>query len=348
MFRKIVIFSLLALLFSSCIKQDLSDCVLRFEFSYTYNKANEERLSHIRDIRIYIFDNNSRLYEIMRVSQQDITKGSIEHFLPSGNYTAVAWGAGSKDKVQGGYKGVQMLNPATHVCTDVNVGVTTLNNFYLTLSSVALPTDIMGDIIPENEQFDDLFYAIAQNISVTEGRRQTIQLGFMKNTSNLNIKVTGLQNITSRSTSRSEADISARAADQPLDVFVIAPNERYSYDNQIDSYSRNMRYERPYSDLSADEMSFNKKMQRLVIGTPVKLYIQDPATGLSMFSNESIDVVDAILSARDASGNLVWESQAAIDREDEFSIEVSILHDLSVSIIINEFEIIEPGPNLRP
>jgi hypothetical protein len=337
MFRKIVIFSLLALLCSSCIKQDLSDCVLRLEFSYTYNKSGQNQIGQIRDIQIYIFDSKGVLYEVKRATQQDITRGYVEITLPSDTYTAVAWGSSSTN-MMGHYKVAEMTAPATHTYTpQVTTGVTTLNNFRKMLSYEQLPSDVYGDITPQNEQFDDLFYAIAQNFPVVEGRNQTTSLNFMKNTNTLKVKVTGLQNLRSSS-------------DQPLHLFVAGKNGSYNYDNSICNNALIVRYE-PAAQSTTIEMNVDVKMQRLVIDRhrqtdKVELYIEFPETGDPMIA--PLNVVETILTARDASGNLLWANQEAIDKEDEFSIEISILHDLSIGIKINEFEIVNPTPGLRP
>jgi hypothetical protein len=333
MFRKIVIFSLLAVLFSSCIKQDLKDCVLRLEFTYTYNKSGQNQIGEIRDIQAYVFDSKGVLYEVIRATQQDITKGYVETILPSDTYTVVAWGSSSTDMMRH-YKVAEMTAPATNTyIPQVRPGVTTFSNFRKMLSYEQLPNDVYGDITPQNEQFDDLFYAIVQNLSVVEGSNQTALLNFMKNTSTLKVRVTGLQHL--RST-------------QPLQLFVVGKNGSYNYNNTIDDNARTVRYE-PAAQFTATEMNVDVKMQRLVIDRhrvtdPVELHVQDPGTGDAM--RLPLNVMDAILTARGAGGNLLWPNQEAIDREDEFLIEVTILHDTNIAITIREFEEETPKPEL--
>jgi hypothetical protein len=333
MFRKIVIFSLLAVLFSSCIKQDLSDCVLRLQFSYTYNKSGQNQIEEIRDIQVYVFDGKGVLYEVIRATQQDITRGYVETILPDDTYTIIAWGNGSTDMMRH-YKVAEMTVPATHTYTpQVRPGVTTLGNFRKKLSYELLPDNVYGDITPQNEQFDDLFYAIVQNLSVVEGSNQTALLNFMKNTGTLKVKVTGLQHLKST---------------QPLRLFVTGKNGSYNYNNSIDDNARMVRYE-PAAQFTATEMNVDVKIQRLVIDRhraidPVELHVQDPETGKVM--ELPLNVLEAILTARDAGGNLLWPNQEAIDKEDEFLIEVSILHNLDIEITIREFEVETPNPEL--
>jgi hypothetical protein len=334
MFRKIVIFLLLAVLFSSCIKQDLSDCVLRLEFDYTHNNFGQNRMEQIRDIQVYVFDSKGILYEIIRATQQDIARRYVETILPGDTYTVVAWGSSSTDMMRD-YKVAEMTVPATNTyIPQVKPGVTTLDNFRKKLSYDQLPSDVYGDITPQNQQFDDLFYAIVQNLTVVEGRNQTALLNFMKNTSTLKIKVTGLHHL--RST-------------QPLGLFVAGKNGSYHYDNSIDNNARIVRYE-PAASSTANEMTVDVKIQRMVIDRhrqtdPVELHILFPETG-GLMMEKPLNVLEEILAARNASGNPIWANQEAIDREDEFVIEVSILHDLKIGITIKEFEVVEPKPEL--
>lgn len=339
MFKKIVIFSLLALLFGSCIKEDLSDCILRLQFSYTYNNSGTNQLEQVRDIRVYIFGSNGVLFDVVRASQQEIARGYIDHILPSGTYTAVAWGSSSTDMIQGGYQVAEMSNPAAGTfIPEVRIGSTTLNQFRMMLSCVPVSGNAYGDVTPQNEQFDDLFYAIAQNFPVIKGRNQTVDFDFMKNTSTLEIKITGLQYLGSQRSTR------APAPGQPLNVFVTAKNERYGYDNLIDPNSRVVLYDPPYSQLTADQMTVDIKIQRLLVdlhqvASPVELYVQHPDLGVDMIP--PLNIVQTLLAAG-------WNSQEAIDKEDVFPLQISIAYDTSISITINEFEIITPGPNLRP
>jgi hypothetical protein len=97
-------------------------------------------------------------------------------------------------------------------------------------------------------------------------------------------------------------------------------------------------------------MAVDVKVQRLIIDThqtnPVQLYLQYPESGTNIIA--PVNVLNAILEVTDNSGNNLWQTQEDIDKEDEFLIEISILYDLSVSIRINEFEIVNANPGLRP
>ena len=342
MFKRIVILSLLACMTSGCVKEDTGECApgLRLYFRYTYNNMGQDQLaSRIGDIRIYLFDQSTGLLtDIIRAERQDIDRGWMEPSISKGVYTVVAWAADGEDMMQGGYHDAEMINPATHTfIPQARIGVTTLDNFRMVLTSDALPAGSIGEITPSTEDFDHLFFAIAANVSIANKNGQVVELDFIKNTSILKVKVTGLEHLTR-----------APAADQPLSVFVTGRNERGGYNNAIGSHAREVRYEPPCKTLTVTTANFDIKVQRLDIAYhiahPVLLYVRNQHDGQDVIV--PLDVMDAILQAEDAQGNPIWQTQEAIDREDEFPIEISILHDLNVRVTVNGFEIVDTTPDI--
>lgn len=342
MYRKMVILFLLAGLANGCIREELDDCEarLRFCFRYTYNNQRQDQLaSQVGDIRIYLFNQDTGLLtDIIRADRQDIGRGWLEPDMPEGVFTAVAWAASGEDMMLGGYHDAEMTNPATHTyIPQARIGVTTLENFRMILASDMLPASLAGEVTPAREDFDHLFFAMATDVSVTKGSKKTVDFDFIKNTSTLKVRVTGLEHLSTHTP----------ATGQPFYVFVTGPNERYMYDNRIAPNAREVRYEPPYTALTAAAMELDIKVQRLDIAyhaaRPVLLYIQSRTTGQDMVV--PIDVTDAIFRAEDARGTPVWQTQEDVDCEDEFPFEVSILHDLSVRIAVNGFEIVDAIPD---
>lgn len=343
MYRSIIILFLLAGLLSGCIKEDMDNCEakLRLSFRYTYNNQRQNLLaSQVGDIRVYLFDQKTGvLTDIIRADRQDIDRGWLEPDIPEGVYTAVAWGTSGEDMMQGGYQDAEMTNPATHTYSpQVRIGVTTLDTFRMMLVSNPLSAGSTGEVTPVRINFDHLFFAIAKDMSVTKENNRTVEFDFIKNTSTLKVRITGLQYLSAQ----------ASATDQPLYVFATGPNERYLYDNRIDPNTREVHYEPPYTTLTATTMDVDIRIQRLDIAYhsihPVLFYIQSKTTGQDMII--PLDVTDAILRAEDAQGNPIWQTQEDVDREDEFPFEISILHDLSVRVTVNGFEIVDVNPGV--
>ncbi len=356
MFKKIIIFSLLSCLISSCIREDRSDCPegFRLQFSYTHNNTGEDRMAaEVGDLRFYVFDKaTGLLVDIIKVGAAQIAQGWIDVSLPNGNYTIVAWAGSGPDLFADGYIEADMTDPSTHsYAPGATIGVTTLDNFRVMLACDTFSGAPEGDITPCTGSFDDLFFAM-QDVTVNTAKDQTVNFDFIKNTSVLSVEITGLEYLSSYTPVQGKANFSrAAASDQPLLVFATARNERYMYDNLIGANGRTVRYEPPYTALTATDMQVDIQIQRLDVvqhtGWPVLLYIQDVTTGSDMV--QPINVLDAIMRVKDSHGNLRWPTQREIDNEDVFPFRISILHDLSVNITVEGFEIEDTDPNIgRP
>lgn len=89
-----------AQVFSSCIREDLSECGVLVKFRYTHNMLGADAFCQEADwVRLWIFDSHKRLVcEYMEdVTQVENGDFSIRiPFLSAGDYTFVAW-AGSND-----------------------------------------------------------------------------------------------------------------------------------------------------------------------------------------------------------------------------------------------------------
>lgn len=342
MLKKIVFLFLVLASLGSCIKENTDDCWtgLRLHFSYTYNNQNQNLLAEqVGGIIVYIFDHETGiLADMVPVSASAIQRGWVDVDLPEGNYTAVAWGFSSETIGTSGYEGVQMTNPAAHSFTDVRIGTTTLDDFRMMLRTDLLTQGMEGELTPHVEDFGDLFFAIVEDVTVSSSGSGQASFDFIKNTSILKVKVSGI-------------DVLTRAPDpnQPLHIFVVGRNERYGYDDSIDGRSREVHYESPFATpYTSMTMEANFRLQRLEINNYSEhqewLYIRRTETDTDMIPR--LDVLQTILSARDGGGNPIWVTQEDIDREDEFTIELSVKTDLSVKVTVNGYEIEDLIPNL--
>lgn len=338
MFKKIVLLLLPAILLAGCIKEDTDDCAggFRLEFRYTLNMRGQDLFSErVRDIRIYVFDRKTGvLAYIIYPTALDITRGYVDADIPDGNYTVAAWG-GSGELDQ-------------NYSAQAVIGQTILDDFRMALACDPFSGGSEGDVTPSTIDFSDLFFAAAQNIEVLTGARKTVDLDFINNTCLLKIKVTGLEHLSSYTPARRNAS-RAPGTNQPLAVFATARNGVYGHDNHTDANAPLVRYEPPYRTLTATEMEVDVKVQRLEMEggsvKPVLLYVRNMANSTDMIL--PLDVMDAILKVTDPQGNPLYQMQEDIDRQDEFPIVLSILHDLSVSVSVNGFEIVETKPGVN-
>lgn len=350
MLKKIAIFSLLTLLLGSCIKEITEDCGdgLRLHFRFTYNEQGSNQLTDkVGDIRVYVFDGETGLLAaIVPVDAEDIARGYKDVPLPDGFYDLVAWGGSGGDLGQGGYLDAAMSDPATLTYSaPVTIGTTTIDQFRMMLGCDEFAGSGPGEVIPTIEQFGDLFFASAADVEASQNIRRVVNFDFIRNTSVLKITVTGLRHLTGHTAPAGRAI----ASNQPLGVFVTGCNGIYGSNNRIDTYAPPVRYEPHYTTLTADVMEVDVKVQRMELGRhtlhPLMLYAYSPLTGEDMIW--PLNVIEAILSIRDAKNNYMYASQEDIDRQYEFPIEISILHDLSVKVSIQGFEIVNVTPEIE-
>lgn len=347
MFKKFVIPIFTLLLVGCNLHDDLSDCgIIRLNFRFTHNSEHTDKFKdNVRDVKFYIFDDATGvLVEIIEATPSDIARGYAEvKDLPAGKYTFVAWGGGSEEMTRGGFVEAHMSDAATHDYTEfVTKGQTELDQFYMMISHDRLPDEVLGDVAPKTDGFEDIFHDAVEGVEVKNLTNQTVDFDFIRNTNIIKVTVTGLEYLANYNPTR------AASPDQPLWVYAIGKNGRYRWDNTIDQYARTVRYEPPYTELDATRMQVDIKTLRLDLSRhtaidPIKLYVINPDTGNNMIY--PLDVMDAIGQVKDDNGNFLYVTQEDFDREYEFPIEISILHDLSVKISIDGWEIVNLTPN---
>ncbi len=351
MLKKITVLLLGAALLTGCIGESIDDCPqCRLTLRYTYNYQDVDLITaHIQDIHIYVFDQTTKLLvDVIEVGSADIERGWVEiGDLPDGRYTFVAWG-GSGEDMSRSFSESHMHDATKHEHSDSRIGTTTLDDFYMMLDYDELPADVHGDIAPKSDDFDDLFYAKAEDITLKRGETRSVDFDFIRNTNMLKVTVTGLEHLWNHNYN---GGTRAPSADQPLHVFAVGKNGRYQWDNTIDPDARLVRYEPPCHTLTENTMEVDIKTMRLDIdrhtNDPVELHIRNAVTGHEMIA--PLDVVGAITQARGTRNELLYPDQETIDRNYEFPFEISILHDLSVRIFINDWEIIVLTPDIdRP
>jgi hypothetical protein len=321
--KKILAFSLIVFLLGGCINEDRSNCSrgLRLQFLYTHNNQNEDLLAEqVGDILVYMFDMTTRLLTyVVRVGPEGIARGYVDVDIPGGLYTMVAWAGSDGDMIQGGY------------AVNATVGSTTLDDFHMMLVAESLPDNPYAEVKSQNPDFGDLFFALVENVSVTNGwgGRQSVTFAFIKNTSTVRVVVSGLGMLN-------------RSQNLPIDVFTTGQNWRYCYDDAIDGSPARKLYQ-PYDGSASDDtMTANIRQQRLDISqtdaAPVLLYVRNDELDSDMIA--PLNLLSAIRQ------NPAYQTQQDIDREDLFVIEISILYDLSIRITINEWEIIYLTPDV--
>ncbi len=306
-----------ALTVSGCVRTRIDDCPdVQLDFSFTLNDSGAEQFAgSVGDVAVYVFDQSTgRLVTIAEATREDIARGTLAlDGLTPGRYTFVVWGGSGYD-LSRNFSAVHIADTATGTEAPVAVGTTTLDDFYLTLDSRPATGATEGDVIPADDEFDDLFFANARDVEVAGGDAGTrrVDFDFIRDASVLKVTLGGLGNLPGAST---RAD-----GEAPVRVFVTAPNGRYRWDNTIDPDAPVVRYAPPVGEYTGGSLSVDIKTLRMDVARHrgddrILLYVQDN-TGRNVI--EPLDVLEAIMSVG-GTRNPLYPDQAAIDRQYEIS-----------------------------
>lgn len=340
MTKKIVTTAILTatlLLAMSCLNDNFSACLrgVKLHFSYILADGDDALLTKVKDIRVYGFDENGVLVGIFKIDPATLVSGTKNIDVAPGKYTFVVWGGSSKNLLESDYLEASMINNDLWE-KPVIIGQTTLEEFRVMLRT----KKTSAGLAPENDNFDDLFYASAEKVVVLNTSQiLSVDLNFIENSKIIGVIIEGLSYIQSTR---------VPSADEPLKIFVAAANGRYNYENLIDANAPIVRYEPPYKTLTTEKIVVDIKTLKLDIEhsqhNPVLLYIQN-RNGDNLIS--PIKVVEAIMKIRDSNNNLIYTKQEDIDKEKRFDFTFSINLNLTVTISINNFVIENLSPELE-
>lgn len=329
----------MALFAVGCVNEDISDCPtgLDINFKYTLNNKEEDLFdSMVKDMRLYVFNSDNLLCNVIHGNGVGLKNNFKGLTIPAGTYTFVAWG-GSDDDMLTSFKEVEMTDASRHEYVGVRVGYTTLENFRMKLASLPLSDEVDGEIVPQAGDFVHLFHGMIENLAVT-GKSQQVTMEVIKNTNVLDIRVTGLQNLTPAS----------HATNIPVELWVTGKNGRYNFDNTIGEYARVLRYDPLHKELDGNTLSVEIKLLRLKmarhLAEPVFLNIVNALTGAELLP--PINLVEHLLTIKDVNGSLLYNTQADLDREDRYPIDIHIGKNLGITVTINNWVVIEPIPEL--
>ncbi len=357
-----ILLSVAALPIAGCVAETpTDDCAgCRLEFSFTrHSDGNERLMDDVHDIGLYVFDSATGvLVDVVGVEMDNIAHGGRMEYadvgsLPNGRYTFVAWG-GSGNDIFRSFSARHMLDASSHDHAAIEVGRTTLDDFYMMLDYESVEDDL---ITPATADFDDLFFAVRQNIEIVRGKNHEVGFDFIRNTNVLKITVTGIEHLLT-ATRAADSAVSVPTAETradegvPLDIFAIGRNGRHRWDNTIDPHARRVMYSPQTNTLTNSTLVMEVKTMRLDmerhLDDPVLLHIQDPATGRPV--TQPIDVMRAILQTRSTrTGEFLYPDQEAIDRGYEYPIDIHLGTDedggLTIRLYVEGWEIIILKPD---
>lgn len=303
--------------FSSCTKEDLSSCntEVHLKLSYLLNNQQTNLFGDgVNEITVFVFDANGHYYSTFSDKGKHLTNDYVMTLpLPVGKYSLLVWGGDMSS-----YQVVEMTDEINDVSRALTPGQTTLEQFRLLLNE------------KENRDALKLYYGKTIEVESKRANDTIYPIEFIKNSNTIRVNFTGLDNLSQSAQSRT-------GQTSMFDVTITAHNGRYDYENNIPSAAKTVLYRPHIATDTIGELTYDSNMLRLMVGREPMLRVVNRETGVEICN---FNLVEAIM--RDPK----YTTQEDLDREDFFPFEFSFNPDLSVSISINGWSIIDVIPEL--
>lgn len=305
-----------AVLLGACnnlgLEEDRTDCDIvdaAVRFSYAFDGQYEEDLrGKVGDVRMFVFDSLNVLVTEVVVTKEEFDSGQVNVDLREGKYTFVVWAASGGDINDGGYD------------IKATEGETRLEDLQLHMAD------------PESE-FDDLYYAFAEDVDIVRGVPLVIPLEFIRQNNLVRVMVDGIDYAATRAT------------DAPLNVYVSGRNGRFDYTGRLTD------------DASIQEFSTTEYSEADGVGTfdirtlriDMDYHTENPMTlhvetrrGAEVIA--PMDIVATLLQSPD------YNTQEDFDRIYEHPIELRIDPvTLDVTVWVGDYQLIPvTSPPLVP
>lgn len=306
----IAVMVVVSTLLASCMKEDLSMCNrgMQIRCSYLLNPQGENLFEdEVSNITVFVFDAAGLYYGVFSDGGNHLTNDYVMTLpLSAGIYTIVAWGGDITP-----YDAVSVTSD--NIEQSLTKGETTLEQFRLQLKEQELQEKL------------GLYYGIAEQVELRSGELNPVPIELIKNSNTVRVSITGLGNT-------SKADPTPQ-----YDVMITAQNGTYTCDNTIPTATKVIRY-KPHTTIeTATKLTYDSNTLRLMIGQQPMLRVVNNLTGAEVCN---FNLVEAIMK------DPKYKTQKDLDREDLFQFDFRVNEDLSVSITINGWSVIDVIPEL--
>lgn len=297
--------SVLLMAAAACTREDWSDCdpLLEIAFSFTHNAAGAERFSdEVTRLDVFIFDAEGCFVKSMSDEKTRFPQNYVMHTeLPAeGDYTVVV--VGNADN----WFDMGNLHDYSQGCSSMQPGTTTLQDFRFLHKQIGAK---------QGDRINDLFHGIVQVKGLKADVTGRYKVPLTKNTNTLNITVSGLQNMVTRSLYPT-VEAEARSC-----------NGAYMFDNRPDDNAPHMTYA-PFSRTTqGTDLKIQLSVLRLTTGCAMPLIITDKAVEIGKY-----ELVGEILK------NPEYNTDDDLDREDTFDIDITFDSAGSVTIEVNGWQ----------
>lgn len=304
--------------FYGCIKEDSSCCDLglHLRFRYTLNDHYENLFgAEVNRITIYVFDSNGKYVDTFSEQGDKLTNDYVMNVpVPKGRYSVVAYGGDFST-----YSAGELTAQTDAIKQLLRKGVTNIQDFRMELKNI---TGQDGYLHPAQIP-DDLYVGLALDVLSCPSNKKITDVELIKDTKKIKVKIIGTDNINA-----------------PLDVYIIARNGRYKFDNSIDMNHGIFKYTPDKSSQQINYLEVDLKMLRLVLGQSPMLVIKNSLTSEVIYNKNMIEQI--LLTNK-------YVTQTDFDREDEFVFEIlikSINNNITISVLINGWKIVTINPGI--
>ncbi|MEG1935223.1 MAG: FimB/Mfa2 family fimbrial subunit [Rikenellaceae bacterium] len=191
---------LMSLSLFGCMKEDFSNCGVLVTFTHTSTDQQTEFPGDLNQIDLFVFDDNGLFVERYRVDGVSSKETSaIRLFLPTGNYSLVAWGNLNEDYTLSTFK----------------KGETTLTD--ATLSLVRSGNQI-------TKRLGSLYYGQMANMAIKGGGKVEKNIEMMNDANTMRITIKGLP---------IEAGATVEQVAKQYPMYLTDNNADYYFDNTL-------------------------------------------------------------------------------------------------------------------
>ena len=315
----LILFAAVLCPFSCDLAEDDSDCFENMEITFRFTKNGQDRFGvEVSSIDLFVFDERG-LY-VGRWVEHDNTKfatGTYKMVIPlrAGTYSCVAWG-GMKN-------GHYLLYDTDHRTPETVAGETGMDYMLLRARDGSRAREI--DYRPT-----DLFYGNAPGIVLDKrlpGSKTEVVIDLVKNSKQVDFRITGLP-LPTRANRFTNIDVALASA-----------NGGYTFMNDYETPPTTTIYNAVNADTDADGVYYSTVHTfRMNFGREIALKV------LNMENNE--EIISADLLEDFISKAPQYRTQAAIDAEDYFLVEIMLDSALGFSVIVNGWEVNTSGTGI--
>lgn len=304
---------------TSCMDEDRSTCSpgLELQLSYTLNRHNVDRFGEeVEAVTALVFDQNDLYLDTYSCKYSQLLANNVM-FIPLtvGDYSVVVYGGTMKGYVVGEF------SSENNVFTPELIKGKTLR------SDVMVKVEGDPTIQPQpKKEISALFHGLVNKITVQQQALPTrVDVSLIKNTNKLRFNIKGLGNFA----------LPGQPQGIDVDLWCEGKNGRYKFDNSLGPQAPTLIYYSNNKTNQEDYASADFYTLRLLDDASMTFTMRDAKTQQVI---STMNVVETILQIPG------FQTVSDMDKCDEYNFDLNFNIDLSITIVINGWEIVRLEP----